>query len=506
MTTAPQSNPSARRLSALDGSFLRLDTQQSPMHVGWSAVFAAPDGRPRPTIEALRERAAGRVHEVPWCRWRLDASPLGLTEPRWIDDANFDLCAHLVQLTGPGDPVSLAAFEALRSSVLSTPLDRSRPLWQICLVPQLEDGRIGMIGKIHHALVDGIAALQIVQLVVDPEPEMRSQPPVAFRPQGRGGALGWALDAAQRAVGDGVSVLRAGASAAVHPRSAAGAAGRTAGLIATAIAEDVLPPAPPSQLNGRIGARRALVGLHASKDLLRAARGRGGTLNDVGLTAVAGALRTLALRDGAPPEAPLKVMVPVSMRRVGEAGAGNQIAMVYMPLPVHLASCGERLEFVREQTARLKHTDRPAATQAFVETAGGLVPPALRTPVVRALATSRQFNITVSQSPAPRGSLYLLGCELEEVYSVVPIAQGHGLAIGMVRYRQELFFGCYADPDMLPEVHELPALIEGELEALAATAGQAPKAGRVAAAREAVGSGPRTAVPSNGHAPLVPVG
>ena len=100
------------------------------------------------------------------------------------------------------------------------------------------------------------------------------------------------------------------------------------------------------------------------------------------------------------------------------------------------------------------------------------MPPALRTPVVRALATPRQFNLTVSQSPAPRGSLYLLGCELEEVYSVVPIAQGHGLAIGMVRYRQELFFGCYADPDFLPEVHELPGLLEGELEALAAAAGR----------------------------------
>jgi len=477
MTTADpqsiQSVQSVRRLSALDGSFLRLDTPQSPMHVGWSALFAAPDGdRPRPTIEALRERAAGRVHEVPWCRWRLDESPLGLTEPRWIDDAGFDLAAHLVQLTASDDPVSLASFEALRSSVLSTPLDRSRPLWQICLLPRLEDGRVGMIGKIHHSLVDGIAALQIVRLIVDPEPDMQSEPPVGFRPQGRGGPVGWALDAAQRAVGDGVSVVRAGADAVAHPRSAAGSAARTAKLIATAIAEDVLPPAPPSALNGRIGSRRALVGYHAPRDLLRAARANGGTLNDVGLTAVAGALRTLALREGEAPTAPLKTMVPVSMRGLRDDGAGNQIAMVYMPLPVHLASCGERLEFVREQTARLKHTDRPAATQAFVETAGGLVPPSLRTPVVRALASARQFNLTVSQSPAPRGSLYLLGCELDEVYSVVPIAQGHGLAIGMVRYRQELFFGCYADPDLLPEVHELPALLEGELAALGAPARQ----------------------------------
>ncbi|MBW3609385.1 MAG: DUF1298 domain-containing protein [Actinobacteria bacterium] len=413
MTTAAP--PSTRRLSALDGSFLRLDTPQSPMHVGWSAVFAEPDGdRPRPTIEALRERAAGRLHEVPWCRWRLDPSPLGLTEPRWIDDARFDLSAHLVQLTEPDDRVTEASFQALRSAVLSTPLDRSRPLWQIFLVPRLEDGRVGMIGKIHHALVDGIAALQIVRLIVDPEPDVESSPPVSFRPQGRGGPIGWALDAAQRAVGDGVDVLRAGTSAIAHPRSSAGAAARTAKLIATAIAEDVLPPAPRSPLNGRIGPRRTLIGYHAPRDLLRAARGGGGTLNDVGLSAVAGALRTLALRDGEPPEEPLKTMVPVSMRRHGEDGAGNQIAMVYMPLPVHLASCAERLGFVREQTARLKHTDRPEATQAFVETAGGLVPPALRTPVVRALATPRQFNITVSQSPAPRGSLFLLGCELDE--------------------------------------------------------------------------------------------
>jgi WS/DGAT/MGAT family acyltransferase len=245
-----------------------------------------------------------------------------------------------------------------------------------------------------------------------------------------------------------------------------------------------------------------LVGYPAPRALLRDARGGGGTLNDVGLAAVAGALRTLALRAGDAPDAPLKTMVPVSMRRIGEDGAGNRIAMVYMPLPVHLDSCTDRLQFVREQTARLKHTDRPAATQAFVETAGGLVPPPLRTPVVRALASPRQFNLTVSQSPAPRGSLYLLGCELEEVYSVVPIAQGHGLAVGMVRYRQQLFFGCYADPDMLPAVDELPRLLEGELEALATAAGRRPepRAERPAPAPAAPGA------ERNGRAKLAPVG
>jgi WS/DGAT/MGAT family acyltransferase len=492
---------STRRLSPLDGSFLRLDTPQSPMHVGWSAVFEAPaEGRPRPTVEAMRALAAGRLHEVPWCRWKLAGAPFGLSEPRWIDDAGFDLSAHIVQLTSTEDRVSDETFETLRSAVMSTPLDRGRPLWQVFLVPRMADGRVGMIGKIHHALVDGIAALQIVRLFVDSAPDVAAQPPVRWRPQGQSGAVGWALNAARYAVSDGMSVLRAGTDAVTHPRTSAAAAARSAKLIATAVAEDVLPPAPGSELNGRIGPRRVLIGYHAPRALLRAARGRGGTLNDVGLTAVTGALRTLALREGDAPDEPLKTMVPVSLRRIGEDHAGNQIALVYMPLPIHLPTSGERLEFVREQTARLKHTDRPDATHAFVQ-AAGLVPPPLRTPVVRALSTPRQFNLTVSQSPAPRGSLYLLGCELAEVYSVVPIAQGHALAIGMVRYRNELFFGCYADPDRLPAVHELPALLEAELEELAAAA---------AAQRGAAAQTPPPAA-GNGHAqsngrPLVPVG
>jgi WS/DGAT/MGAT family acyltransferase len=495
---------STRRLSPLDGSFLRLDTQQSPMHVGWSAVFAKPEGdRPRPTAASMRDLAAGRLHEVPWCRWRLDDAPFGLSEPRWIEDANFDLSAHIIELTSPEDRVSDETFEVLRSTVLSTPLDRGRPLWQVFLVPRLADGRVGMVGKIHHALVDGMAALQIVKLFVDAEPDVAARPQVRWRPAGRSGLTGWAANAARYALSDGIGALRAGADAVTHPRSSIEGAARGAQLIATALAEDVLPSAPSSQLNARIGTRRTLIGYHAPRSLLRAARGRGGTLNDVGLTAVTGALRTLALRRGDDPHEPLKTMVPVSMRRIGEEEAGNQIAMVYMPLPIHLATSGERLEFVREQTARLKHTDRPQATQAFVQ-AAGVIPPPLRTPVVRALATPRQFNLTVSQSPAPRGSMFLLGCELEEVYSVVPISQGHTLAIGMVRYRNELFFGCYADPDALPEVHDLPRLLEGELEELAAAAA----AERGPASVPAAAAAP---VASNGHSrtngrALTPVG
>ena len=461
------------RLSVLDGSFLRVESGQAHMHMGFSTVFAAPADRPRPSVEALRERAASRLHEVPWCRWRLEAPPLGLSEPRWVADVDFDLRAHIVQLTTPEDHVDDERFDALRSEVFSTPLDRARPLWQIFLVPRLQDGRVALIGKVHHALVDGMGALQFATLMFDaepdPEPCTTSPSAMPWRPRNRAGRVGWTLDAIGQMLDDGLGALREVATAVTHPEATAGRVVRAAKLIAGAVLDDVLPHAPQSALNTTIGSRRTLVGYRASRDDLSAARAGGGTLNDIGLAVVAGALRTLALRHGEQPDAPLKAMIPVSTRAINDTAAGNQIAMVSIPLPIHLTSARARVDYVREQTRLLKHSDRPAGIEALYQ-AAGLLPPLLRSPVARALAAPRQFNLTISNPPAPRGSLYLLGCELQEVYSVVPLVQGHALAIGMVRYRRELFLACYADPNALEDADDLPALLEAELHALAPTA------------------------------------
>jgi hypothetical protein len=157
-------------------------------------------------------------------------------------------------------------------------------------------------------------------------------------------------------------------------------------------------------------------------------------------------------------------MVPVSMRGVGEFGPGNRISMVNLELPVDLATPRERLARVRAQTQRLKSGDRAEANE-LLYAAAGILPPPLRGPVVHAMASPRTFNLTISQSPGPR-QLSVLGCEMEELYSVVPIAEGHALAIGMVRFNQELFFGCYADPDAFPGVTRLPALLDAEMRTL----------------------------------------
>jgi WS/DGAT/MGAT family acyltransferase len=444
------------RLSALDGSFLRLESPHAHMHVGWSATFAVPDTGERPTIEALRERVSGRLDRVPWCRWRLEDAPLGLTEPRWVEDREFDLAAHVLAPCGSDEEVSRGAFAALRDALLSQPLDHARPLWQIVFVPRLEGGGAGMIGKVHHSLVDGMAALQIAALFADDVPEASAHDETP-EPAAGSGLLGWALDSVARTVSDGLGLAR-------RPVSSFRGALRGAGRVLRAARDDVLPPAPDSALNVPIGARRSLVGYHARRPEVRAARRAGGTINDIGLAVVAGALRALAMRHGEPPQSPLKVMVPVNMRHIGESGPGNKIAMVNLELPVDLESRADRLERVRAQTEQLKTGDRAQATEALYA-AGGLLPAPLRSPLVKAMASPRTFNLTISQSPAPR-QFSMLGCEVEELYSVVPIAEGHALAIGLVRFRQELFFGCYADPDAFPSVEELPALLESEMRAL----------------------------------------
>jgi diacylglycerol O-acyltransferase / wax synthase len=464
----------SRRLSALDASFLRMESSQVHMHVGWSAVFSLPEGSDRPTLAALRERVAGRLDQLQWCRWRLQTAPLGLSEPRWVRDDGFDLGVHVRALAEPDEAVGYEGFAQLRDELLSQPLDRSRPPWEIHMVPRLDDGRIALVGKIHHSLVDGIAALQIVGLVVD-EPEQGSgvaAPPdngdwAAPSTTGRQSALSWAVDEAALTARAGLGAARALTGAAIRPFGSARSVIRDARGLLSAAQADVLPRAPDSPLDVPLSPRRTLVGYHATRELLREARAAGGgTLNDIGLTAVAGAVRALAIGREQPPQGPFKAMVPVSMRAANEDGPGNRISMVYIQLPVDLDTPAARLAQVRAEMQRLKASGRAEGTETLYAV-GGLVPAPLRAPVVKALSSPRTFNLTISQSPGPRGEVHVLGANMDEVYSVVPITERHALAIGMVRYRRELFIGCYADPVALPEVTGLPQLLEAELRSLA---------------------------------------
>ncbi|MEA2143013.1 MAG: diacylglycerol O-acyltransferase / wax synthase [Solirubrobacteraceae bacterium] len=453
------------RLSAVDASFLQLESAHAHMHVAWSAVFAPPADAAAPTIEQIRARVTARLSWVPRCRQRLLPAPLGIGEPRWVDDDRFDVAAHVVALTGPSDPVDPQRFADLRDGLLSQPLDRARPLWQLAFVPLLADGRIGVIGRVHHAMADGAAALQIALLTLDIEGHDDAGAPAPWHAEAPPTTLQRALDPLVHSAELCSGAARDVAHAVTHPRATATDALRDAGRLVSALSQDLLPHAPASGLNRPLGPRRTLVQHQVALDDVReVSRGAPGTRNDVGLAAIAGALRALALERGRPAE-PLKAMVPVNMRGRNDAATlGNRVSVTSVWLPLDLASPAARLHRVRAQTARFQDSERPQGAQTLIS-GFGLLPSALRAPVLRAVQPGR-FNLTISSVPGPPSALFMHGARLDELYPVIPIAEDQTLSIGMLPYEGHLYFGLYADPDGLPEATRLAELIDEELRAL----------------------------------------
>jgi WS/DGAT/MGAT family acyltransferase len=453
----------ATRLTSLDGSFLRLETPNAHMHVAWSGLFEPHADLPRPTVEALRAKVAARLDRAPRFRQRLAFPPLRLAEPSWVDDPRFDVANHV---TAPGDPgaaLTLARFETLTDAALSEPLDRARPLWEVQLVPRLEDGRAGLIFKMHHALVDGKSAVELALLLFDLTPTPGPEPPSPWTPASPPSAARLALDALTSGALEPLRAAR-GVGRLARP----GEVGVTGTLRRAALAfeHDLLRSAPTSYLNKPIGPRRTLVRHRASMaDIIAAKHRAGATVNDVCLTAVAGALRELARLRGETPQA-LKAMVPVSVRADEQRqNLGNRITFAFIELPVATRSRAGRMQHVRRETAAFKRSGRPAGTGAVLS-ALGLLPDPVKNRAARLASSKRVFNLTVSNIPGPRLPVYMLGAELAEAYPVVPIAEEHSLSIGMFSYRDDMFFGLYSDPETLPEVGELPRLLEAEIKAL----------------------------------------
>ena len=467
------------RLSPVDASFLQLESAHAHMHVAWSATLT-PGGGDVPSIDALRRRVTARLSWVPRCRQRLLPAPLGLVEPQWVDDERFDVAAHVVQLTDPSDAVGPERFAQLRDALLSEPLDRARPLWQLALVPRLVDGRSAIVGRVHHAMADGAAAFQVALLTIDVDghsDDGDATAPAPWQPAAPPTTVERALDPLARGAGLLAGAARDVARAVAHPRATAGGVLRDAGRLVHALSHDLLPHATPEfALNRPLGPRRTLVEHRvALADVRSAGRGRAGTLNDSGLAAIAGALRALALERGWPTD-PLKAMVPVNMRRKDDASTlGNRVSMTSVWLPLHLRSPVERLEHVRRQTEGFKRSARPQGAQTLID-GFGLLPSALRAPVLRAVAPGR-FNLTISSVPGPPTALHMHGARIDEIYPVIPMAEDQTLSIGMLAYAGQLHFGLYADPDGLPEATRLAQLIDDEVRALRTVPGH-PRAQR----------------------------
>jgi diacylglycerol O-acyltransferase / wax synthase len=449
-----------KRLTTLDGSFLRVETSNAHMHVAWCGLFAIEGDRPRPTLEQVADGIDARLGFAPRFRQRLAFPPPGMGEPYWVDDPRFHVRAHVTRLAPETQAVSHDRFMTMAGDALSQPLLRDRPLWHLYFMPRLEDGKLGIVFKMHHALVDGKSAVELGLLLFDADPDTRPMSPQEWKPSGPPGALGLTLASLRGgAEGTVAAALRLTRLARPGHDSVTGTVRRAA----HSVDRDLLRLAPASFLNAPLGPRRILVGHRARiEELIRIKRMHGVTVNDVCLAAVAGSLRALALSCGEPVR-PLKAMVPVSVRTEDERTAlGNRISFAFVELPLELARAESRLMRVHEQTEAFKSSDRPAGFESLMG-ALGYLPNALKTPAAKLVGSKRVYNLTVSNIPGPRFPVYMSGATLREAYPVVPLAEGHTLSIGMFSYRDWMFFGLYADPEALPEVRRLPGALERAL-------------------------------------------
>jgi len=434
------------------------------MHVGSVLVF---EGDP-PAYDDLVGHVEGRLHLVPRYRQRLAFPPLGAGRPVWVDDAHFNTRYHVRHSALP-EPRGDDELRNLAGRLFSQQLDRAKPLWELWLVEGVDDG-FAIISKTHHALVDGISGVDIATVLFDlePDPPPPPEPPLPWTPRPEPSRAALLADALLERAEGPLDVAKALREAAAHPDRAGAEAGRAlAGLAALAAAG--INGAPPSPLNVRIGPHRRfawaeadLAGLKAAKDAL------GGTVNDVVLAVVAGALRALLFRRGRDPERlELRAMVPISVRAEQDRGAlGNQVAAMYAPLPVGIADPVERFRFVHAAMAGLKESGQAVGAQAITRLAGVAAPTVLDQ-AGRLQARQRFFNLTVTNVPGPQFPLFILGRRLHAFYPQVPLVLNTALGIAVMSYDGRVYFGLLGDYDAMADLDAFAADLRTAIEELA---------------------------------------
>jgi diacylglycerol O-acyltransferase / wax synthase len=439
-----------------------LNAERGPIHVHVGATIIVEGAAP--SYEQLIRHVEKRLLLVPRFRQRIVRIPLGIENPVWGDDPQFDARRHVRHVSVPR-PGRLDQLRDLVGRVMSEPLDMERPLWQLYLIEGLA-GRHAYVSKTHHALVDGVAAVDVGTILLDTT-KRGTRVQVAEKP--------WDPDEPSPTM-----LLTQAASERVRkPLRAAGRAARNAMRMPAQTAGRVLrtaeaftnlasggPRVPKSPLNVRIGRDRVVAWARTDLDRLKRARAitEGSTVNDVVLSVAAGALRRYL--EGRGDEVPdyLVALVPVSIRRPDEKGElGNRISTIMVRLPLSEPDPHRRLERLRDETKRLKESDNARAASLIIE-ATGWAPPTINRLLSSAMARPLIFNLVVSNVPGPQRPLYLLGRKIREIYPFVPLSpQNHALSIGMISYDGRIYFGLAGDRDTLPDLDDLATALREAL-------------------------------------------
>ena len=460
---------SSDRLTGLDASFLHLEDGASHMHVAGVMIF---EGSPPPYDELL-EAIERRLGLVPRYRQRLAFVPLGQGRPKWVDDPHLNLRYH-VRSTALPAPGSEEQLKALAGRVFAQQLDRDKPLWEIWLVEGLEGDRFAMLSKTHHALVDGVSGVDIMSVLFDTSPEPAAPTDTGERWLPRplpspAQLFGEALMERATIPGELVRSVRAVFRG---PRMVLEGL-RDAAVGVGAMAWAGLNPAPSTPYNKSIGPHRRYTWVRANLADLKAIKNElGGTVNDVVLATVAGALGKHLRRRGQNTDGlELKAMVPVSVRADVERGAlGNRVAAMMAPLPVWCQEPVARLDIVREELKGLKSGGQAVGAQVLTELSG-FAPATVMGQASRLMSRQRFFNVVITNVPGPQLPLFLAGRRMIDPFPMVPLAKNQGLGIALLSYAGRINFGLVGDYDVMWDLDDFANDVRESLAELAEEAG-----------------------------------
>jgi diacylglycerol O-acyltransferase / wax synthase len=461
------------RLTSFDTSFLANEKANGHMAIG--ALLMCEGSAPDP--EDFLTHIRSRVHHLPRLRQRLLYPPLGLGTPFWVDYPEFDIHQHLSRVTLPA-PGSEAQFRELVGKLLAPPLQRSKPLWELIVVEGFEDDRFGIVYKTHHAMADGISAVDIGMLLFDVEPKAEpAREEAPWTPAKSPSRLALLGHACAGVAGTLRRMYRWLRRASQDPKRARKRAGDgLAGL--WEVTWNLVRPAPKVPFNTEISDTRSFCWADFDlPDFKHVKNALGGTVNDVTLAVVAGALRRfLQEREVAVDGLELKALVPVSIRTENEHGElGNKLTAMRGPLPVGVADPVERLRAVSAAMDALKASKQPLGAEAIWglnDWFRDFAPPVLLAPTAAINFSTRLFNLLVTNFPGPQMPFFVLGRELTNVYPIGFLAHNHGLAIAILSYNGQVGFGLLADPEALPDAERLTDHLDAAVAELKAAAAQ----------------------------------
>jgi WS/DGAT/MGAT family acyltransferase len=473
--------PWFERLGTLDALFLDLEDRTAHMHVGAVAIY---DGAPPPYRDFL-QLIESKLAYVPRYRQRLMFVPFGQGRPVWVDEAQFDLEFHVRHTALPA-PGGRSELKKLAGRLLSQRLDRDRPLWELWLVEGLEGGGFAVISKTHHCLLDGVSGVDLASVLMETEPQFEPPPaPPHWTPRPAPKLADLLFTSMKGQISHPLQFVRELASsaraAAVGAASGEGVGDHDALRLVRELAAGIKPllsfagqgQAPPTSLNAAISPHRKFETVDIPLAEVKLVRtGLGGTVNDVVLAIVTGALRRYLAGRGEALGPDLRAMVPVSVRPQEQRGSmGNQVSAVFCPLPVGDPDPASRLRKVRESMKGLKESGQVIGAQALTRL-GDFAPPTLVAQAARLQAVTRFFNIVVTNVPGPQFPLYLLGRKMHSCYPQVPLAAQQGVGIALLSYDGRIGVGLLGDADLAKDLDAFAAALRAALDELLVAAGR----------------------------------